>query len=179
MDRKAYDGLTKVYTGSMSKVYEREIRHFFEQARHLISNNRDEMNSSTMSNKIRGQQAKPYTQPYGILGVIKDTWAPGVDPVERQKFDSILERVLAELEPVALSEQLFCIGFFQLDVLSPTVKNTQTTIETMSAADTSVSGESKDPSNFNHFLFFFFNIFFPFRRFINPECTTEENRSSN
>lgn len=29
MDRKTYDGLTRVYTTSLSKIYERDVRNFF------------------------------------------------------------------------------------------------------------------------------------------------------
>lgn len=56
-----------------------------------------------------------------------------------------MDKVLSELEPVALSEQLFCIRFFQLDVLSPTTRNTQTTLD--GAMTTSVGpsdGSDKD-----------------------------------
>lgn len=132
MDRKAYDGLTRVYTTSMSKVYEREIRHFFELARASISSQLsgdNEMNTS-MSSKFKSPQSvKQIAQPWGILGVNKEQWSHSLDAAERQRFDSILEKVLAELEPVALSEQHFCIRFFQLDVLSPTLRNTQTTLD--------------------------------------------------
>ncbi len=131
MDRKAYDGLTKVYTTSMGKVYDREMRHFFEQARQMISSNKDEM-STSMTGKFKAQPTtKQVAQPYGLLGINRESWSNGVEANERQKFDSILEKVLAELEPVALSEQMFCIGFFQLDVLSPTGKNTQTTLDSV------------------------------------------------
>lgn len=146
MDRKAYDGLARVYTTSMSKVYDREMHHFFEQARHLIvSSTRDEMNSSTISGKLRAQpqpsSSKQVAQPYGVLGINRELWSAGVDPNERRKFDSILERVLAQLEPVALSEQMFCIGFFQLDVLSPTGgKNTQTTLDVSVVGGTDIGG---------------------------------------
>jgi len=52
--------------------------------------------------------------------------------------------VLAELEPVALCEQMFCIGFFQLDVmLSPTGKNTQTTLDALNQSD-SLGRDEKD-----------------------------------
>lgn len=121
MDPNTYVPLTKVYTTSMSKVYEREIHHFFEQARRLIGHaSRDEMNTS-MSNKFKTPVAgKQVTQPYGVLGINRDQWSAGLDRAERMKFDLILERVLAALEPVALSEQKFCIEFFHLDVLSPT-----------------------------------------------------------
>lgn len=142
MDRKAYDGLTKVYTTSMGKVYDREMRHFFEQARQMISTNKDEM-SASMTGKFKTQPTtKQVAQPYGLLGINRELWSNGVEANERQKFDLILEKVLAELEPVALSEQMFCIGFFQLDVLSPTGKNTQTTLDSVVGAD--VGKDEKD-----------------------------------
>jgi len=89
------------------------------------------MSGSSTKSKLQ-QNTKQITQPYGLLGVNKELWGAGIEQNERQKFDSILEKVLAELEPVALSEQLFCITFFQLDVLSPTTKNTQTTLDVLS-----------------------------------------------
>lgn len=144
MDRKAYDGLTRVYTTSMSKVYEREIRHFFELARASISSQLagdSEMNTSMSSKFKNPQSVKQVAQPWGILGVNKEQWSHGIDAAERQRFDLILEKVLAELEPVALSEQHFCIPFFQLDVLSPTTRNTQTTLDGMM---TSSVTEDKD-----------------------------------
>lgn len=125
----------------MGKVYDREMRHFFEQARQMISTNKDEMTTS-MTGKFKTQPTtKQVTQPYGLLGINRELWSNGVESNERQKFDSILEKVLAELEPVALSEQIFCIGFFQLDILSPTGKNTQTTLDSVGA---DVGKEEKD-----------------------------------
>jgi exocyst complex component 1 len=95
-----------------------------------------------MSNKLKLQpNSKVIAHPYGILGVNKDMWSHGCEPAERQKFDSILEKVLAELEPVALGEQMFCIGFFQMDVLSPTGKNTQTTLDAISQSETGSKDE--------------------------------------
>lgn len=52
----------------------------------------------------------------------KEFWAQESDAQERQRFDQVLEAVLSELEPICLSEQNFCVSFFQLDVLSPTTK---------------------------------------------------------
>lgn len=122
MDTNAYEALSKVYTSSLSKVYERDIRQFFEQAKWIVNKNRnhasDEVNTS-VSGKSKVQQVK--VPVYGILGIPKDQWSAAIiDSGERQRFDGILEKVLTELEPVALSEQMFCINFFQLDVLSPT-----------------------------------------------------------
>ncbi|GAB0097853.1 Exocyst complex component 1 [Sergentomyia squamirostris] len=124
MDRKAYDQLAKVYTSSLNKVYDREIRHFFDQARQQVM--REDVTASTSASR-----GKTILHPYGIIGVNRDLWAPGIDGPERQKLDGILEKVLGDLEPVALSEQMFCISFFQMDVLSPTSRNTQTTLDAM------------------------------------------------
>lgn len=120
MDPNAYEALTKVYTSSLSKVYERDIRQFFDQSKHLVMRNHvsDEM-STSISGKSKLQP--PKNSLYGILGIPKDQWSStAVDGNERQRFDSVLEKVLTELEPIALNEQMFCINFFQLDVLSPT-----------------------------------------------------------
>ena len=48
---------------------------------------------------------------------------------DRKKYDNTLEQVLSQLEPVFMQEQAFCVSFFHLDVLSPTMKNTQTTLD--------------------------------------------------
>lgn len=116
MDPNTYGPLSKVYTTSMSKVYEIEIHNFFEHARKLIGHaSRDEMNTS-ISNKFKTPvAAKQVTQPYGVLGINRELWSAGLDRAERAKFDLLLERVLAALAPVALSEQKFCIEFFHLD----------------------------------------------------------------
>lgn len=131
MDRKAYDGLTKVYTNAMSKIYEREIKIFFDSAKtkispQLVSDN--EMNTS-ISSKFKSPQSKAITQLYGILSISKDQWTNGVDVSERQRFETISDEVLTKLEPMTLNEQNFCIRFFQLGGLSPTTKNMQITLD--------------------------------------------------
>lgn len=37
MDRKAYAALSKVYTSAIGKLYERDIRHFLEEAKVYVS----------------------------------------------------------------------------------------------------------------------------------------------
>jgi hypothetical protein len=120
MDYNSYEALTKVYTSSLCKVYERDLRQFFDQAKNIVMKNHqhDEMNTS-VSSKSKLQSIK--VPVYGILGIAKDQWSSTiVDATERQRFDAVFEKVLTEIDPVALNEQLFCISFFQLDVLSPT-----------------------------------------------------------
>ncbi|XP_017842021.1 exocyst complex component 1 [Drosophila busckii] len=128
MDRKTYDGLMRVYTASLSKIYERDVKNFFNLAKLQVSeklrSSREDLDMSTSSRKSAVSSI-----PYGTLGINRDQWGAGVDAADRLRFDALLEKVLAELEPIALQEQLFCINFFQMDVLSPTTKNTQTTLE--------------------------------------------------
>lgn len=58
----------------------------------------------------------------GLLGIEREQWSQDIDVDERTRFDQILEIVLSQLEPVCLSEQNFCISFFQLDVFSSSTK---------------------------------------------------------
>ncbi|KAH8235167.1 hypothetical protein KR032_009407 [Drosophila birchii] len=138
MDRKTYDGLMRVYTASLSKIYDRDVRNFFNLAKMQVSeklrSSREDLDMSTSSRK-----SAISTIPYGTLGINRDQWGPGVESADRIRFDALLEKVLAELEPIALQEQLFCINFFQMDVISPTTKNTQTTLEMEKAVDMSQS----------------------------------------
>ncbi|KAH8257151.1 hypothetical protein KR038_004683 [Drosophila bunnanda] len=138
MDRKTYDGLMRVYTASLSKIYDRDVRNFFNLAKMQVSeklrSSREDLDMSTSSRK-----SAVSTIPYGTLGINRDQWGPGVESADRIRFDALLEKVLAELEPIALQEQLFCINFFQMDVISPTTKNTQTTLEMEKAVDMSQS----------------------------------------
>ncbi|KAH8246015.1 hypothetical protein KR026_006889 [Drosophila bipectinata] len=138
MDRKTYDGLMRVYTASLSKIYERDVRNFFNLAKMQVSeklrSSREDLDMSTSSRK-----SAVSTIPYGTLGINREQWGPGVESADRIRFDALLEKVLAELEPIALQEQLFCINFFQMDVISPTTKNTQTTLEMEKVVDMSQS----------------------------------------
>lgn len=89
-----------------------------------LRSSREDLDMSTSSRK-----SAVSIIPYGTLGINREQWGPGVDSADRVRFDALLEKVLAELEPIALQEQMFCINFFQMDVISPTTKNTQTTLE--------------------------------------------------
>lgn len=83
----------------------------------------DRLNSFTEDSRrtsISGKMSSSNSS--GLLGIERDQWVQEVDLEERARFDQILEIVLSQLEPVCLSEQNFCIAFFQLDVLSPSTK---------------------------------------------------------
>ncbi|XP_050532723.1 exocyst complex component 1 isoform X2 [Daktulosphaira vitifoliae] len=122
MDRKAFLALSKVYTTSLSKLYERDIKSFLDDAKLRVNAG----NLSNSKEDIRRSTGPPSDW---LLGIDKELWAQESDTQERQRFDQVLEAVLSELEPICLSEQNFCVSFFQLDVPSSTSKNTQTTLD--------------------------------------------------
>ncbi|KAK7070457.1 Exocyst complex component 1 [Halocaridina rubra] len=130
LDHRAYQHLNKTYASSISKLYERDIRLFFEEARQRISGGRrlrgsgssqDIASMAGVAGKLTSQ-IKHGAQTLGtrtataaLLGVDRDQWGSELDMQERQKFDEIFERVLSELQPVCLAEQEFCISFFNLN----------------------------------------------------------------
>lgn len=142
IDTANNETLTLNYTKAMSWVYEREIGQFLEHARRVVvgqSSREDLLMSTSMtasvSSKFKAagvgvaggggrQAAGGRDQPYGVLGWTRDQWSVGVEASERRKYDALLERVLGELETVALAEQRFCVEFFHLDALSPTAEAT-------------------------------------------------------
>uniref|UniRef100_A0A0V0G9U3 Putative exocyst protein sec3 n=1 Tax=Triatoma dimidiata TaxID=72491 RepID=A0A0V0G9U3_TRIDM len=141
MDRKAYNALTKVYVTALGKLYERDIRYFLEEAKQLISGHsgsvvntsREDISigggsTGKIKGSISGSSASGSTSPSALLGIERDFW-PDTDPQERIRYHKVFDRVLAQLGPVCLEEQRFAVSFFQLDILSPTTKNTQTTLD--------------------------------------------------
>lgn len=112
MERKAYMALRKVYTDSIGKLYDRDVKLFFEQALHIVLG--DELTRSKVQNVKQSSGSM-------LLGLDREQWPVEASAADRQKHEAILERVLAQLEPVCLAEQQFCVSFFQLDVVGPGV----------------------------------------------------------
>ncbi|KAL3276809.1 hypothetical protein HHI36_012172 [Cryptolaemus montrouzieri] len=111
MDQKSYRLLKNVYTDSFGKLYETNLKNLFESAREKIG------------------VMLTLTSPTSLLGHDRDIWSLEISADDRKKYDTILDQVLTQLEPVCLQEQMFCVNFFQLDVLSPSSKNTLTTLD--------------------------------------------------
>ncbi|KAJ3665475.1 hypothetical protein Zmor_000968 [Zophobas morio] len=111
MDRKSYDSLKSVYTNSLGKLYERDLKNLFELA------------------KTRIAAPGIATSPTTLIGLDRDMWSLETSTHDRKTYKVTLEQVLTQLEPVCLQEQQFCVAFFQLDVLSPSSKNTLTTLD--------------------------------------------------
>ncbi|KOX67727.1 Exocyst complex component 1 [Melipona quadrifasciata] len=113
LDNKAFTQLTKVYTDTMSKLYKRDLKRFFEEARNKLICKRLQTNIS----KSSSQKAEDLLNPAPICLLSGETWAP---VGEGNLLDSVLDCMLSQMQPVCLAEQAFCISFLQLDsVLSP------------------------------------------------------------
>lgn len=113
LDNKAFIQLTKVYTDTMSKLYKRDLKRFFEEAKNKLINKRFQANTSRSS----GQKAEDLLNPAPICLLSGEVWAPVGDG---NLLDSLLDCMLSQMQPVCLAEQAFCISFLQLDsVLSP------------------------------------------------------------
>ncbi|XP_053987113.1 exocyst complex component 1 [Hylaeus volcanicus] len=113
LDNKAFVQLTKVYTDTMSKLYKRDLKRFFDEARNKLTSKRLQASTSRSS----GQKSEELLNPAPICLLSGDTWAPVGDG---NLLDSVLDCMLSQMQPVCLAEQAFCISFLQLDsVLSP------------------------------------------------------------
>ncbi|XP_076177753.1 exocyst complex component Sec3 isoform X2 [Ptiloglossa arizonensis] len=114
LDNKAFVLLTKVYTDTMSKLYKRDLKRFFEEARNKLISKRLQANTSRSS----GQKAEDLLNPAPICLLSGDLW--GMNVWDGNLLDSVLDCMLSQMQPVCLAEQAFCISFLQLDsVLSP------------------------------------------------------------
>lgn len=108
VDPAAYTQLAKVYTTSLNKLYDREIREFFENAKQRI------LGKGIGSSQELSVKPISRVRSSSLLGVEKDFYGSDLDITEWHKFDRLLERMLSELEPVCLAEQQFCVSFFHL-----------------------------------------------------------------
>ncbi|XP_043276360.1 exocyst complex component 1 [Venturia canescens] len=118
LDNKAFQQLTKVYTGTMSKLYQRDLKLFFEEAKNRLINTRPHANSS----KSSSQKGEDLIAPAPLCLLSGESWAP---QGEGALLDSLLDRALSQLQPVCLAEQAFCVAFLQLDVVLSPSKSTE------------------------------------------------------
>ncbi|XP_017759053.1 PREDICTED: exocyst complex component 1 [Eufriesea mexicana] len=126
LDNKAFVQLTKVYTDTMSKLYKRDLKRFFEEARNKLICKRLQANTS----KSSGQKTEDLLNPAPICLLSGEIWAP---VGEGNLLDSVLDCMLSQMQPVCLAEQAFCISFLQLDsVLSPSKSSEMEEVDNIS-----------------------------------------------
>ncbi|XP_073093675.1 exocyst complex component 1 isoform X10 [Manis javanica] len=141
-DYGKYEGLAKNYMDYLSRLYEREIKDFFEVAKIKMTGTTKEskkfatlprkesavkqeteslhgssgkLTGSTSSlNKLTVQSSGNRRSQSSSLLDMGNMSASDLDVADRTKFDKIFEQVLSELEPLCLAEQDFISKFFKL-----------------------------------------------------------------
>ncbi|XP_010140623.1 PREDICTED: exocyst complex component 1 [Buceros rhinoceros silvestris] len=126
-DYGKYEGLMKNYMDYLSRLYEREIKDFFEVAKIKMTGTTREgkkfglhgssgkLTGSTSSlNKLSVQSSGNRRSQSSSLLDMGNMSASDLDVADRTKFDKIFEQVLSELEPLCLAEQDFISKFFKL-----------------------------------------------------------------
>ncbi|XP_029463838.1 exocyst complex component 1-like [Rhinatrema bivittatum] len=107
-----FDDLTKVYAQSLSRLYEKEIKTFFEVAKLLLGRSKegrrfsfqeglDKLSSSTSS------LHKHYLR-------LSENTDEKLEVLDQRNIAKVLEQVLMELEPMCSNEQSFINSFFLL-----------------------------------------------------------------
>ncbi|XP_066429459.1 exocyst complex component 1 isoform X4 [Eleutherodactylus coqui] len=137
-----YEGLTKNYIDYIVRLYDREIRDFFDVAKNKMTGVAKEgkkfatlprkesavkqeteslhgssgkLTGSTSSlNKLSVQSSGSRRSQSSSLLDMGNMSASDLDVADRTKFDKIFEQVLSELEPLCLAEQDFISKFFSL-----------------------------------------------------------------
>ncbi|KAM6963453.1 exocyst complex component 1 isoform 1-T1 [Aplochiton taeniatus] len=141
--REKYEGLSRTYVDYMTRLYEREIKDFFEVAKIKMTGTSKEakgkfatlprkesalkheteslhgssgkLTGSTSSlNKLAVQGSNSRRSQSSSLLDMGNMSASDLDVADRTKFDKIFEQVLSELEPLCLAEQDFISKFFKL-----------------------------------------------------------------
>ncbi|XP_034036386.1 exocyst complex component 1-like [Thalassophryne amazonica] len=141
--REKYEGLSRTYVDYMSRLYDREIKDFFEVAKIKMAGTTKEakgkfatlprkesalkqeteslhgssgkLTGSTSSlNKLTVQGSNSRRSQSSSLLDMGNMSASDLDVADRTKFDKIFEQVLSELEPLCLAEQDFISKFFKL-----------------------------------------------------------------
>ncbi|XP_039554845.1 exocyst complex component 1 isoform X1 [Passer montanus] len=172
-DYGKYEGLTKNYMDYLSRLYEREIKDFFEVAKIKMTGTTREgkkfatlprkesavkqeteslhgssgkLTGSTSSlNKLSVQSSGNRRSQSSSLLDMGNMSASDLDVADRTKFDKIFEQVLSELEPLCLAEQDFISKFFKLQQHQSTSGTTMNEVEEMDGVALSRSHTSGVP----------------------------------
>lgn len=131
VDNDSFLKLRKVYTTSLNKLYDREVKDFMELIKQGISMSRSDRkgslatgtlghqgsksanNSSSSSSLNKSYDSRGRSGSQGV-GDVDDSRSPDGESAGRKKFDQMFEHILSELGPWCLAEQDFCVRFFNL-----------------------------------------------------------------
>ncbi|XP_077983719.1 exocyst complex component 1-like isoform X2 [Glandiceps talaboti] len=132
----SFTQLFKIYSTSLSKLYDREIKEFFESARIRMhgkdrrlgyhKDSKDKLSLGGSSGDLQKGSSKVSSR----TSSLQDVTGSDPDLSERLKFDKIFQRVLCELEPAVQAEYEFIVRFFHLGVDSSSPIQTDTAKQT-------------------------------------------------
>uniref|UniRef100_A0A673XS50 Exocyst complex component 1 n=1 Tax=Salmo trutta TaxID=8032 RepID=A0A673XS50_SALTR len=157
--REKYEGLSRTYVDYMTRLYEREIKDFFEVAKIKMAGTAKEgkgnkfglhgssgkLTGSTSSlNKLAVQGSSSRRSQSSSLLDMGNMSASDLDVADRTKFDKIFEQVLSELEPLCLAEQDFISKFFKLQQ--------HPTLVEVEESDGVVPSRQPPPGEHRHFI---------------------------
>ena len=120
MDPSSFSQLQTTYRTSLCKLYEKDLRRFFESARFRVSGGKSPGGFGSQmivgsSVDLSSGKKKQSIAGGGLLGNDTDSLGSELSLSERERFDDILETILIELETVCMDEQNFSIKFFKMD----------------------------------------------------------------
>ncbi|GIY61293.1 exocyst complex component 1 [Caerostris extrusa] len=110
----SYVQLCRVYTSSLSKLYEKEIKFLFELAKEKISKNGFERKYKTLTSGQDSVSKSSIKAAKSVSLLGAEQYGSDLDVEEWEGFDRVLESLLSALEPICLAEQQFCMQFFGL-----------------------------------------------------------------
>lgn len=126
-NKEIYSSLMKNYVNIMSNQYEREILLYFELAKEKLSGSRLTIGSGTESMDSRKRNSGAFLQEMSrnrsgsSQGANLDfldsssSRSSEISMSEWEEFDSCIERMLNTIDPIYLSEQQFCLEFFDIE----------------------------------------------------------------
>lgn len=143
----SYSQLCRVYTSSLSKLYEKEIKLLFDVAKDKIVNKngyeRDKKYKTSGLKEDSVLKASIKVKSLPLLGTDPDQYGSDMDINEWECFDKVLENVLSALEPICLAEQQFCMQFFGLQSdISSSASNQTLTVPVQQGASPTTSNHS-------------------------------------
>ncbi|XP_013397565.1 exocyst complex component 1 isoform X1 [Lingula anatina] len=125
-DPQSFQQLAKVYTNNLSRLYDKEVKDFFELAKQrflhaktvdkkhgglTVPSHRFEGSGSSLD---RAMETSPRGRTASLQSLDSADSKGSSQDLTRGKFDQVFEKILCELEPFCLAEQDFCVKFFHL-----------------------------------------------------------------
>ncbi|TRY63894.1 hypothetical protein TCAL_07692 [Tigriopus californicus] len=113
MDPKGFTDLQSSYRQNLCKLYDKDIKKFFDLASYRISGGKQPSIVAGSSTDLSGKKSG---KPSGsLIGTDADSIHSDMSLSERERFDDVMETALIEVEDICMDEQYFSINFFRME----------------------------------------------------------------